>query len=117
MSQKVLRIHRADNVLIALIDLAKDEVIEFMDEYYALQNDIAAKHKFATTDLAVGDEIIMYGVLVGKATQPILKGELIHTHNIKHASNENYKKQKEYEWTAPDVSKWINRTFNGYLRN
>lgn len=117
MSQKVLRVHADDNVLIALTDLFKGEIIEFNNESYALQSNIAAKHKFVTRDLAIGDEVIMYGVLVGRATQPILKGELIHTHNIKHASNENYKKQKDYKWTPPNVEGWKNRTFNGYLRS
>ncbi|UKJ05868.1 UxaA family hydrolase [Solitalea lacus] len=117
MSNKVLHIHSTDNVLVALTDLLKDESVEFENEYYVLQNNIGAKHKFAMQDLSAGDEIIMYGVLVGKATQPILKGELIHTHNIKHASNENYKKQKDIHWNAPDVSKWQNKTFKGYLRS
>ncbi|SMO47081.1 UxaA family hydrolase [Solitalea koreensis] len=117
MFQKILQIHSTDNVLVALTDLSKNDIIEFKNECYTLQNDIAAKHKFAMKHFVVGDEIIMYGVLVGKATQSIQKGELIHTHNIKHASNENYKKQNDYHWTAPDVNKWEERTFNGYLRN
>lgn len=117
MSHKVLRVHADDNVLIALTDLLKGEIIEFNNESYVLQSNVAAKHKFITHDLAVGDEVIMYGVLVGRATQPVLKGELIHTHNIKHASNENYKKEKDYTWTPPDITQWKNRTFNGYLRS
>lgn len=117
MSQKVLHIHPADNVLVALSDLSKGEIIEFQNEDYALRDDIAAKHKFAMQDFNIGDEIKMYGVLVGKATQPILRGGLVHTHNIKHASNENYQKQRDYLWEPPDISKWQNRTFNGYLRS
>ncbi|MBS1730522.1 MAG: altronate dehydratase [Bacteroidetes bacterium] len=117
MPQKVLRINEKDNVLVALSNLKKGEAIHFNDEIFLLQNDIAAKHKFSMKDLQEADEIIMYGVLVGKATQAIKKGELIHTHNIKHASNENYHKQKEPNWTAPDISKWKNKTFNGYLRS
>ncbi len=117
MPQKVLRINEKDNVLVALSNLKKGEAIHFNDEIFLLQNDIAAKHKFSMKDLQEADEIIMYGVLVGKATQAIKNGELIHTHNIKHASNENYHKQKEPNWTAPDISKWKNKTFNGYLRS
>ena len=117
MAQRVLHIHPADNVLVALFDLSKGEVIEFQNEDYVLLDDIAAKHKFSMQYFNVGDEITMYGVLVGKATQPVQRGGLIHTHNIKHASNENYQKQREYRWEAPDISKWKNRTFNGYLRS
>jgi len=117
MAQKVLQINDSDNVLVALTDLPKNDTLEYRGKQYVLVSDIASKHKFAMTSLNTGDGIIMYGVLVGKATQPIQKGELIHVHNIKHASNENYKKQKEYQWTAPDVSKWKDKTFNGYLRS
>jgi altronate hydrolase len=117
MSQKVLQINEKDNALVALTNLVKDEAIIFNDASYTLVDDIAAKHKFSMDDLEVGDEIIMYGVLVGRATQPIQKGALIHTHNIKHASNENYKKQKEVQWSAPDISHFKNKTFNGYLRS
>jgi altronate hydrolase len=59
----------------------------------------------------------MYGVLVGKASQPIARGGLVSTRNLKHASSDYYGKTKEYPWTAPDVSKWVNRTFMGYHRS
>ena len=36
-----------------------------------LAEDIAAKHKFFVHDMKAGDEVIMYGVLVGKAQSPI----------------------------------------------
>lgn len=117
MSAKILHIHPSDNVLVALSDLTKGDLIEFQNEVFTLEDDIAAKHKFSMRDLVPGDEIKMYGVLVGKVTQPIQKAGLIHTHNTKHASNGNYRKQKSYDWTPPDVTKWQNRTFNGYLRS
>lgn len=117
MSQKVLHIHPEDNVLVALSNLTKGESIIFKNEVFTLQDDITAKHKFAMNDFNPGDEIKMYGVLVGKATEPIHKGGLIHVGNIKHASNENYSKQKEYKWTPPATEKWQNLTFDGYLRS
>jgi altronate hydrolase len=58
----------------------------------------------------------MYGVLVGLASQDIPKGGLIHTFNLHHAATDFKGKQEEYHWTAPDVSKFQNRTFNGYHR-
>ncbi len=117
MTQHVLQIHESDNVLVALVDLKKGDTINHRGRQYTLVSDIASKHKFTITGLDTGDDVIMYGVLVGRATRPVQKGELIHVHNISHASNENYKKQKEYQWTAPDISKWKDRTINGYLRS
>ena len=41
---------------------------------------------------------------------------MIHTFNLHHAATDFKGKQEDYHWTAPDVSKFQNRTFNGYHR-
>ncbi|NQX40245.1 altronate hydrolase [Pedobacter steynii] len=111
-----LQIHPDDNVLVALQDLPKGQVIEWNNSQIILQDDIRAKHKFFITDLKVDDEVLMYGVLVGKATTPILKGGLMTTENIYHASQDYSFRDVNYQWQKPDVSAWTNRTFNGYHR-
>jgi altronate hydrolase len=111
-----LQIHPDDNVLVALQDLPKGQVIEWNNSQIILQDDIRAKHKFFITDLKVDDEVLMYGVLVGKATTPILKGGLMTTDNIHHASQDYSFRDVNYQWQKPDVSAWTNRTFNGYHR-
>lgn len=113
---KVLKVHPSDNVIVALQDLTKGETISYDGVTYTLADDIAAKHKFVTHSLNVGDEVMMYGVLVGKASQAIPQGGLIHTHNLKHAASGFTGKTKEYKWEAPDVSAFASRTFNGYHR-
>ena len=116
--QKILQIHPNDNILVALTDLKKGHQILFEDRLYVLQNDIAAKHKFAMCDFAKGDSVFMYGVLVGKATKEIFKGGLISTSNIVH-DTEAYsveKVAKKTPWVAPDLSKFKNKTFKGYPR-
>ena len=45
----------------------------------------------------------MYGVLVGKAVQPIKKGEVLTTENVKHQSEKATKKTGERGWTVPNV--------------
>lgn len=115
---KVLKLHPNDNVIVALQNLKAGEVIEFEGANYVIQHDIDAKHKFVTEDLAVGDHVTMYGVLVGKATKPITKGSQITTFNLKHES-EAYSVEKrvpDNSWKPLDVSKWQGKTFNGYHR-
>ncbi len=114
---KVLQINEGDNVLVALANLQKGETVFYAGSEYNLQTDVPAKHKFLMDDIAAGGEIKMYGVLVGKATQAIAKGEIMHTHNVQHASNENYFKQKDLDWTAPDITQWKDKTFDGYARD
>ncbi|WP_026994957.1 UxaA family hydrolase [Flectobacillus major] len=117
MKRTFLQINPTDNVLVALTDLKKGDSVEFNGKTIVLQDDIAAKHKFLIEPLKQGDEVTMYGVLVGKAQMDIPEGGLIHTFNLKHASEPFQGKLKDYAWTAPDVSKWQNRTFMGYHRS
>jgi altronate hydrolase len=112
-----LQINPTDNVLVALCDLKKGEEVVLKGKTIILQDDIAAKHKFTIDDLKQGEEVTMYGVLVGKAQMPIPAGGLIHTFNLKHASEPFQGKLKDYTWQAPDVSAWQNRTFMGYHRS
>lgn len=116
MKHKVLKIHRQDNVIVALSPLKKGEIIHFEGEAYELQDDIPAKHKFFTHDLVTGDHVIMYGVLVGKAQFPIARGARMTTENIKHAAEPFGYRHSKYEWQAPDVSRFRQKTFNGYHR-
>jgi len=59
----------------------------------------------------------MYGVLVGKAKNKFVKGGIISTANLKHAAEPFVYRKSDYKWKAPDVSKFSNRTFNGYHRS
>jgi altronate hydrolase len=117
MSARVLKVHPADNVIVALRDLSAGETITFEEDIYQLPYAVGAKHKFVTEDRQPGDPITMYGVLVGKATQPIRRGEPITTFNLKHdADRYGLDKKQPYSWSPLDVSHWQNRTFMGYHR-
>lgn len=116
MNGKVLRINPGDNVLVALQDLRKGEVINWEGRQIALQDDVAGKHKFTTAALRPGDPVTMYGVLVGKAVRDIPEGGLISTENLRHAAQNFGARTQAYQWKAPDVSRFKNRTFMGYHR-
>jgi altronate hydrolase len=116
MQHKVLQLDPRDNVLIALAELKHGEAIDFGGKTYTLVSNIPAKHKFATEDLAVGANVTMYGVLVGKATQPIRRGELLTLGNIHHEASDFHEKTEAFSWKAPDVSRWKEQKFLGYHR-
>jgi len=117
MKHKVLKVHPKDNVLVALTNLSKGEIISFEGADYLLQEDIPAKHKFFMQDSKAGDKIIMYGVLVGKVQKDVLRGSRMSTDNTKHATQPYDWRNIKYEWQPPDVSKFRDRTFNGYHRS
>lgn len=116
MASKILKIHQSDNIIVALQNLSKNSILTIENQSITLQTDVAAKHKFAAKDFNIGDEIIMYGMLMGKATRLILRGEVITTHNVKHDAHGFTTKEKDYKWSAPDVSEFSEKTFLGYHR-
>ncbi len=116
MKKIVLKVHPKDNVIVALRDLEKGEIIAFEGSSYEMQEKVQAKHKFYTEDLTKGSEVIMYGVLVGKVQYDVKKGGLMTTENLHHAADPYAYRKAEYKWTAPDVSTYAGRTFNGYHR-
>lgn len=116
MKQNILKVHPADNVLVALTDLQANEQVTYKGDTYTVKELIPAKHKFAIVDIPEGGEIIMYGVLVGKAQSPIPVGGLLSTANVKHAANSFLTGQSHTDWHKPDISKWEDKTFNGYHR-
>ena len=111
-----LQIHPNDNAIVALKDLPKGSVIRLNGDEFTLLENVAAKHKFSLHPLDTGDEIYMYGVLVGKANQPIPQGAPITIKNIHHATGEFSLGKRKSEWKVPDVSKWKNKTFMGFHR-
>ena len=117
MRRPVLQLDPRDNVLIALEDLKSGEGVEFSGQVHTPRGKIPAKHKFATRNLAVGDNVVMYGVLVGRAVKPIGAGELLTIVNIKHQADPFHEQSGEFVWTPPDVHGWQTQTFEGYRRS
>lgn len=116
MPQKILQISPEDNVIVALQNLAQGDIIHFKNQVYTIQEAIPAKHKFYMTDMAVGDPVFMYGVLAGKVTQAVKAGSRMTTDNLQHAAEPYAYRSVNYQWTPPDISQFIGKTFNGYHR-
>jgi len=116
MKSRVLQLDSRDNVLVALTDLKRGETIEWAGKAYVLKSDVSAKHKFATAHLAAGDRVVMYGVLVGQAVKPIAAGEVLTVTNIRHQASSFQAQTEAFGWASPDISRWQQATFQGYLR-
>jgi altronate hydrolase len=116
MKFKVLKGHPLDNVIIALSDLSKGEIIHFENDTYTLTEDIPAKHKFFMFDMIAGEVVKMYGVMIGKTQMAVSKGSRLTTRNISHASEPFAFRNATFNWQAPDITEFKDRTFNGYHR-
>jgi altronate hydrolase len=116
MKQKTTKVHPTDNVMVALTDLEAGEEAVYQGKTYKVTEFIPAKHKFAIDIIITGSEIIMYGVLVGKAQSDIAAGGLLTITNVKHAASGFTNATNHLGWQRPDATKWQNSTFNGYHR-
>lgn len=115
--QPFLKLHPKDNVLVALKDLPSGMFIQHNEHAFSLSEEIAAKHKFFISDMNVGDEVIMYGTLVGETQKAVPQGSRMTTDNTQHAAGTYAYHGLRSHWQQPDISKFRNRTFLGYKRS
>ncbi len=116
MSAAILQLHPDDNIVVALRDLPKGSSLQIGEKRLQLLEHIPIKHKFALHDFDPGEAVFMYGLLIGKATQPIRQGALISVDNVEHSTGIYQGRTKELNWQAPDVAKWKDGVFWGYHR-
>ena len=75
--------------------------------------EIPAGHKYALRDIAVGEFVVKYGEIIGRATQKITTGEWVHTHNVKSHLDEKVAYRYEFNAQIPPKGK---ASFRGFKR-
>lgn len=113
---RVLQLDPRDNVLIALEDLREGDTVAFGGKTWRLATAVPRKHKFVTENRQPGDPVLMYGVLVGRAREPIPAGAVLTVANLQHDSGTFTGTRHPQPWTPPDVSAWAGKQFFGYHR-
>lgn len=87
MENVAILLNPTDNVATALRDLEADDSVTVMleDVTYTviLREDIAFGHKYALRDIRKGEEILKYGLPIGKALEDIRAGDWVHVHNCR----------------------------------
>lgn len=109
-----IRINKIDNVGVALIDLKKGASIKVDTNSFIITQDIKKGHKFAIKGIKSGENIIKYGLPIGKASKDIKMGELVHTHNVV----TNLKENEDYIYSPikNQLPKISSKKFMGYRR-
>jgi altronate dehydratase len=72
----------ADEVAVALRDLAPGETIELADRALRVHDPVPAGHKLAIGAIGRGALVHKYGEPIGRATEDIAAGEHVHVHNL-----------------------------------
>lgn len=112
---KALKINPADNVAVAIHELAQGQTVQLGDLHIELKEAIPAGHKFALTDLSQGENVVKYGYPIGHALVALRAGEWINEKKIK----TNLEGLLDYEYNPQPVNLDIplrNLTFKGYKR-
>jgi altronate hydrolase len=73
-----IRLHPADDVLIARAQLVGGTTIENV----SVRGLVPPGHKVAARDIAAGQPVRRYNQIIGFASKPIAAGEHVHTHNL-----------------------------------
>jgi altronate hydrolase len=114
MPPSTLILHQNDSVAIALRDLATGEDTGLAG--VPTTQAIPRGHKVALGAIAVGGPVLKLGQVIGLASQPILPGQHVHTHNLRYvpsaaSHNIGSRRQVLADLPAADTS-----TFMGILR-
>jgi altronate hydrolase len=111
----VIRLHPADNVVVARIDVAIGTPVP--SEGVTSRAQVPAGHKIAARAIAKGEPILKYNVTIGFAATDIAPGSYVHSHNVEfRAFDRDYAHGREYVPTAllPESER---ATFQGYVRS
>lgn len=76
----LIRLHAADNVLIAKAPIAMGQALPGLSARARAQ--VPAGHKVAASHIAKGDPVRKYNAVIGLASRDIDAGDYVHSHNI-----------------------------------
>jgi altronate hydrolase len=111
---QTLRLHRRDDVVIAIAPLARGTTLETDAGPVVVERDIAPGHKIAIRAIAAGAPVRRYGHVIGEALSSIRPGEHVHVHNLRQPNGKS-----ERELVADDAAVQRatgTRYFDGYSR-
>ncbi len=85
---KILKIHEADNVAMALDSIPVGATVRILTESgeageLVLKSDIPFAHKVSLKPIGTGVHIVKYGHTIGEATTDIGTGEHVHVSNVR----------------------------------
>ncbi len=112
---QILKIHPADNVVVAIQPMSAGAVFEIDGMHITMLEDVPAGHKIAIRDIKKEENVIKYGFPIGHAKEDKKAGSWMNENNIK----TNLAGLLNYEYHPKDVVLNIpdeKRTFMGYKR-
>lgn len=106
--QTAFQIDLTDNVATALCPLAPGETRLLGDASQSAVEavtDVPVGHKIALRDIAQGEMIVKYGVVIGRATQDIPAGSWVHLH-VMHSNYDERSSHLDVNTGAPKDTRY-----------
>jgi altronate hydrolase len=111
----VIRLHPADNVVIARIDVAIGTPVPSED--FVCRSQVTAGYKIAARPIEKGEPIRKYNVVIGFAATDIAPGTMVHSHNVEFREfDRDYAFGAEYQ-PVEMVPEAERATFQGIVRD
>ena len=77
-----IQLHPRDNVAIARVPLSVGTALSIGGVSLHTRTAVPAGHKVAVEAVAVGETLVRYGQMIGRASRAIEPGDHVHTHNV-----------------------------------
>ncbi len=112
--QDFIRIHKNDNVAVALKPLPEGTTYDVEGNSVTVTEEIPQGHKFALRDIAAGEDVVKYGFRIGTAKEAVKKGGWVHVQNVKTALGDLL--EYSYHPTGAELAATEPAYFDGYKR-
>ena len=103
-----IKIHRDDNVLIALTRLEEGSELVADGQNVLVTQAIEKGHKMALADIPAGENVVKYGSPIGHAKEAIRAGQWVHSHNLK--TNLNDELEYQFNQTLASIDESSEKT-------
>lgn len=114
LSGPVIRLHPADNVVVARVDLGIGMAVP--GESLVSRSQVPAGHKIAARAIAAGEPILKYNTCIGFAASAIAAGSYVHSHNTEFREfDRDPACARDYRPT-PTLAEAAQARFMGYAR-
>lgn len=111
----VIRLHPADNVVVARVDIGIGTTVP--SEGFTSRSQVPAGHKIAARAILQGEPILKYSVCIGFAAADIAAGSYVHSHNVTFREfDRDYAFTRDYVPT-PVLPAEEQARFMGYVRS
>jgi hypothetical protein len=92
---RLLFLNPKDNVCTAITYIAGGTELQISGHTVLLRQNIPLGFKIASCDIPANESIVKYGVSIGSATRDIVRGDMVHLHNMKSDYLPTYALDKE----------------------